>query len=473
MVEHPPVATEAVLAPVSGLQTDLYEIRMAASYLRRGMVAPAVFSLFARKLPPSRGFLVAAGLARCLDMLEEFRFSEPDLEYLKENIRLPDADLAVLRRLEFTGDVWAVPEGRVVFAGEPLLEVTAPLPQAQLVETLLLNQMTFASAVASKAARCRIAAGTADLVDFAARRTPGLEGALTVARSTAIAGFAGTSYVAGARRLGVPAVGTMAHSYVEAFADEWAAFAAFAQDFPEEPVFLVDTYDDATGISRAISVVRELGLPGERVGVRLDSGDLAALSGMARRMLDDAGLHRARIVVSGGLDEYAIARLRSAHVPIDVYGVGTKVGVSADAPSLDTAYKLVEYAGRPVMKLSQAKVDPPGAKQVQRATASAPDVLALRSEAIPGGREAVLEPVMLAGRRVRPADTVVDARRRFERDLLWLPGSARAIEHPQPVAVAPTDKLSRLTEWLSASLAGRPVRDDVGPFPPGPTALGG
>ncbi|QIZ39002.1 nicotinate phosphoribosyltransferase [Saccharopolyspora sp. ASAGF58] len=428
---------------MTGLRTDLYELRMAASYLRRDMTAPATFSLFARKLPRERGFLVAAGLADCLDFLARLHFSADDLTYLGDVVHLAESDLAALAELRFTGDVWAVPEGRVVFAGEPFLEVTAPLPQAQLVETALLNFVTFQSSVAAKAARCRIAAPQADLVDFAARRTHGLEAARAVARASAIAGFAGTSYVAAAREFGLVAAGTMAHSYVEAFPDERTAFRAFAADFPDATVFLVDTYDTLRGVRTAIEVAKDLPA-GNRIGIRLDSGDLGDLAVQARRLLDDAGLTRARIMASGGLDEHALAEL--AATPIDLFGVGTRMGVSADAPSLDSAYKLVEYGGTPVMKLSAGKLTAPGAKQVYRGEPGQPDLLALRTEKPPAGREPLLQPVMCGGVRAAQPEPVQTARRRFARDLRWLPESARLLTGPTPVDVLSTQVLVRSAE---------------------------
>ncbi|GAA0535134.1 nicotinate phosphoribosyltransferase [Saccharopolyspora thermophila] len=437
---------------MTGLCTDLYEIRMTASYLRRGMTGPATFSLFARKLPPNRGFLVAAGLADCLDFLAGLRFNSGELDYLGAQLHLPEDDLAALAKLRFTGEVWAVPEGRVVFAGEPLLEVTAPLPEAQLVETALLNFVTFQTAVATKAARCRLAAPHTALVDFAARRTHGLEASRAVARAAAIAGFAGTSYVAAAREFGLPAVGTMAHSYVEAFPDERAAFRAFAEDFPEAVVFLVDTYDTLQGVRTVIEVARDLP-DTAAVGIRLDSGDLAELAVRSRRLLDEAGLTGARIVASGGLDEQQLVRLSKA--PIDMFGVGTRMGVSADAPYLDTAYKLVEYDGHPVMKMSAGKLSAPGAKQVHRGDPGQPDLLALRTETRRERREPLLQPVMRGGARLGPPEPVSAARRRFERDLAWLPESARRLVDPAPVEVIPTPLLTQLTESLRHSLAAR------------------
>ena len=362
---------------MSGLCTDLYELNMAASYLRRGMTGPATFSLFARHLPPDRGFLVAAGLQECLEFLEGFHFDDDELAWLHAELGFDDQAVAAFAELRFTGEVWAVPEGRVVFAGEPLLEVTAPIAEAQLVETALLNSISFHTAVASKAARCRLAAGGAELVDFAFRRTQGMDAAMAVARASAMVGFSATSNVEAARRFGLRVAGTMAHSFVEAFGDERSAFAAFARDFPDRTTFLVDTYDTLEGVRAAIEVIRELGLAGG-LGVRLDSGDLGELAVRTRRLLDEAGLPDARIVASGGLDEYAIAELVGHGAPIDIYGVGTKMGVSADAPYLDTAYKLVRYGERPVAKLSPGKPSLPGAKQVFRGRATDGDLLGLR-----------------------------------------------------------------------------------------------
>lgn len=440
---------------MTGLCTDMYEVRMAASYLRRAMVGPATFSLFARRLPVDRGFLVAAGLAEVLDFLEGFRFDEDEIEYLRQAASLDARSLAALREMTFTGDVWAVPEGRLVFADEPLLEITAPIAQAQLVETAVLNVVTFGTTVASKAARSRLAAPDAELIDFAFRRTQGLGAAATVARCSAIAGFAATSNLAAARRYGLRASGTMAHSYVEAFTDERSAFRAFATDFPDNPVFLVDTYDTVAGVHAAAEIATELGLTGD-LGIRLDSGDLATLAARARQILDAAGLPQATIVASGGLDENALAVLVAQRAPIDAYGIGTKMGVSADGPSLDSAYKLVAYGDRPVMKLSTGKVTWPGAKQVYRpASAEEGDLLALREEPAPAGTRPLLEPVMLGGRRVEPSDPAGEIRRARDRcatELPWLPAAARRLTGPVPVPVHTTTPLRTLAEQLTAQL---------------------
>jgi nicotinate phosphoribosyltransferase len=435
------------------LLTDLYELNMAASYLRRGMEQPATFSLFVRALPPDRGYLVAAGLESCLGILEEFRFEPEDLDHLRDVLHFSEADLRHFADLRFRGDVWAVPEGRVVFAGEPLLEVTAPIAQAQLVETLLLNQLTFQTAIASKAARCRVAARGRALVDFALRRTHGTDAGMGVARATAIAGFAATSNVEAGRRFGLQASGTMAHSYVEAFATERDAFVAHAEDFPATPTFLVDTYDTLGGVRTAIEVAQELGLD-DAMGIRIDSGDLGALAREARRMLDAAGLGGARIVVSGGLDEFDVDALvgGASPAPIDAFGVGTRIGVSADAPSLDTVYKLVEYAGRPVRKLSQGKATAPGAKQILRHPSMRDDVVALRHERLEG-YEPLLVPVMQRGRRIAGDSTSIDAARaRFDADLALLPQDTLRLKQPESPPVRWSDQLTQLTERVGARL---------------------
>ena len=435
-----------------GLLTDLYELNMAASYLRRSMTGQATFSLFVRALPPGRGFLVAAGLADCLAFLGDFSFTPEDLSYLRQARGYREETLRAFASLRFTGEVRAVPEGRVVFAGEPLLEVTAPVAEAQLAETVLLNHVTFQTVVATKAARCVLAAGGAQLVDFSFRRTQGIDAGFAVARASAIAGFAATSNVAAARRYGLAAAGTMAHSFIEAFGDERAAFAAFAEDFPAMTTFLVDTYDTGRGVRNAIEVARRLRLPGP-VGVRLDSGDLAALARMARAMLDEAGLGEARIFASGSLDEYAIAGLVAAAAPIDAYGVGTKMGVSADAPYLDSAYKLVAYDGRPVMKLSAGKTSPPGAKQVYRGPDG--DVLALRDEPPPPGHQPLLVPVMRQGQRVSAPEPLTAAVQRCRADLAWLPLTARALRDPVPVPVRISEQLKTLQDQVTRDLRRR------------------
>ena len=431
----------------SALSTDLYELTMAVSYLRRRMRAAATFSLAVRRLPPQRGFLVCAGLSDCLDFLSAFRFTDDELGYVGDLLKLPDRDLQQLGALRFTGDVWAVPEGHVVSGGTPLLELTAPLPQAQLVETALLNFVTFQTTVASKAARCRLAAPHAQLIDFGMRRTQSLQAAMQVARASAIAGFDATSNVAAARQYGLVASGTMAHSYVEAFPSEREAFRAFAADFPSRAVFLVDTYDTLAGTGIAAEVARAGGL-GTNAGIRLDSGDLAELAFGARRILDAAGLPAVRIVASGGLDEHALDSLVRAGAPIDAYGVGTKLGTSADAPYLDTAYKLVEYDRNPVFKLSPGKQTMPGRKQVFRGPGLL-DRVGTRDQVPPAGTRPLLQEVMRGGERVL-SDSLAAARARCAADLAELPDIHRRLREPVPSFAECTPELLALAQRVGA-----------------------
>ncbi|WP_344215391.1 nicotinate phosphoribosyltransferase [Kribbella sancticallisti] len=433
------------------LNTDLYEVNMALAYLGEGMTAPATFSLFVRDLPADRGFLVAAGLERVIDYLERFHVTAAHLAVLSDALGRPALEL---RNLRFTGDVWAVPEGRVVYAGEPLLEVTAPLPQAQFVETFLLNQVTYATALTSKAARCVLAAAGKPVVDFGLRRTHGVEAGLQAARAGAIVGFAGTSNVAAAARYGLPAVGTMAHSFVESFADERTAFRAFVRRSTGPAILLVDTYDTERGVWIAADVLRTVARE-RQLGVRLDSGDIDVLSRRARRILNDAGVPTARIVANGSLDEYAVERLVAVGAPVDLFAVGTKVGTSADAPYLDSAYKLVEYDGHPVMKRSTGKATLPGPKQVFR-RAGAVDLIACRDEFGPPGAEPLLEPAMLQGRRISPAeppqDVVAAAHRHFRADLAGLSEPVRRIRRPETMTPELTQSLRQLTTDLDKRL---------------------
>jgi nicotinate phosphoribosyltransferase len=423
------------------LLTDLYELNMAASYLRRDMTGPATFSLYVRNLPPSRGFLVAAGLEACLDALETFSFDEDELSYLR-TIGFDEREIQAFRGLRFDGEVWAVPEGRVVHAGEPIMEVTASLPAAQLAETLLLNQVTLHTTVASKAARYRLAAPDKDLVDFAFRRTHGREAAMAVARDSAIVGFAATSNVEAARRYGLQVAGTMAHSFIEAFPSEVDAFRAFAEDHPDRTTFLVDTYDTVNGVRNAIDVVKEKRLTGQ-IGVRLDSGDVDALARDARKLLDEAGLTDARIFASGGLDELEVELLVADGAPVDAFGIGTQMGVSADAPFVDSVYKLADLDGRPVLKLSTGKATAPGRKQAWRGTDG--DTLSLRDEPGPEGASPLLGPVMRDGVRLGSAPSIEQMRERFEADLAALPPGARRLRDATPIDVRHSAALQALT----------------------------
>ena len=434
--------------------TDLYEVTMAMSYLRERMTGPATFSLFVRDMPPDRGFLVAAGLESSLDFLSGFRVDAEDVDAFASALHRPPRDLAPLLGLEFTGQVRAVPEGRIVLAGEPLLEVTAPLPQAQLVETYVLNQVNHQTTIASKAARCVLAAAGHPVVDFSLRRTHGPQAGFQAARLSAMVGFVGTSNVAAAIAEGLSAVGTMAHSYIEAFGTEEAAFRAFARTHPGPVTLLVDTYDTEEGVRVAARVLRDLDR-GPGSAVRLDSGDLGALALRARALLDAAGLPDVRIIASGGLDEYAVDELVRSGAPIDVYAVGTRVGVSADAPFLDSAYKMVEYDGRPVMKLSSAKVTAPGQKQVFRRPGYA-DVIGLRDEPPPDEGLPLLETVMQNGRRTAARPTLDESGERFAADLAGLPPAARRIRAPLAPRATTSGQLTALADQVR-----RRIEDEV------------
>ncbi|MGB5146526.1 MAG: nicotinate phosphoribosyltransferase, partial [Porticoccaceae bacterium] len=348
---HPPHA--------SALFTDLYELKMLQAYHRERMEDIAVFDLFVRKLPPERNFLLAAGIDDALRYLEELHFEEAELAYLNSLGYFTTEFLDWLSGFRFSGSVWAVPEGTPMFADEPILEVVAPIAEAQLVETYLLNQISFQTLVASKGVRSVLAARGKPVIDFGARRAQGTDAALKGARALHIAGFQSTSNMLAGLRYGLPVTGTMAHSYIEAHDDEAGAFREFAALYPDTTL-LVDTYDTEAGVRRVVELAQQLGADFQVRSIRLDSGDLRALAHRAREMLDAAGLTRVGIIASGGLDEYVIAALVNAGAPIDAYAVGTSVITSADAPKLDTAYKLVEYAGRGCMKLSIHKATLPG-----------------------------------------------------------------------------------------------------------------
>ncbi len=349
------------------LFVDLYELTMAQAYLQSGQTGHATFSLYFRNFPANRTYYVFCGLETAIRYLEDLKFSESDLDDL-DRLNLLDGELLdYLSTFEFTGTVRAMREGEIFFPNEPVLEVSGPIIECQIAETFLINQINLESMLATKAARVVEAAGGRQVVDFASRRTHGLDAALKLARASYIAGFDGTSNVRAASACGIPAVGTMAHSYISAFDSETAAFSNYAKAFPESSTFLVDTYDTLEGVRSAIDVAREMSARGSSLSaIRLDSGDMAALSRQARTMLDEAGLQDVRILASSGLDEYSISEFARRDAPIDGFGVGTRVGASADAPYTDFVYKLVEYEGKPIMKFSEGKVSLPGPKQVFR-----------------------------------------------------------------------------------------------------------
>ena len=434
------------------LLTDLYEFTMAAALVAEGRAdAPATFSLFIRNLPPSRGFLVAAGLHEAVRFLRELRFDDEAVARLGRTAPFDPAFLDWLREVRFTGRVRAVPEGRLVFAGEPLIEIDAPFAFAQLLETALLFLFTFPTAVATKAARCRAAAGDRALVDFGLRRAHGADAGLAAARAAAIAGFVATSNVAAADRYRFPASGTMAHSFLTAMAcndpsGELDAFRAFAEHYRGDPVLLVDTWDTAGGVDHAIALAKELGAAGRRVAaVRLDSGDLAALARLARERLDAAGLTDVAVFASGGLDEYSIVELLAAGAPINGFGVGTNFATSADAPTLESVYKLVAVDGQPMAKRSTGKATLPGAKQVWRRPGFGGDILGLWDEPPPPDSEPLLE-VLDVDREVNDPDAVAAARERFEADWAVLPKQYRDLTNPTRYEVEVSEALQALAD---------------------------
>jgi nicotinate phosphoribosyltransferase len=416
------------------LLTDLYQLTMAQSYFRERKMGLATFSLFIRSYPPNRGYFVAAGLRDVIEYLESFSFDRAALDHLSTLGLFTDDFLHFLSGLRFTGDVWAVPEGRVFFTGEPVLEVTAPIIEAQIVETFIINQINFQSLIATKAARCVHAAAGRAVVDFALRRTHGADAGIKVARASFIAGFAGTSNVRAGQLYGIPAVGTMAHSFISSFENELEAFRAYAASFPNDAILLIDTYDTLQGARNAVHLGRELAARGHRlVGVRIDSGDLASLAQAVRRILDEAGLKEVKIIGSGGLDEYDLAQFAEANIPYDSYGVGTKMGVSADAPWADTAYKLVEYEDRGVLKLSTGKESCPGKKQVLRFHTDqgrfSRDVVVLRGEQLPGA-EPLLTQALRGGKINGRLATLADSRTICRDELSRLPEIYKAIVDP-------------------------------------------
>jgi nicotinate phosphoribosyltransferase len=430
----------------AALLTDLYELTMADSYFRAGMTGEATFDLFVRKLPHRRNFLVACGLGEALNYLENLRFSEQSLAYLQSLRMFSDRFLEYLETLSFTGTVWAIPEGEVAFATEPLLRVTAPLVEAQIAESFLLNCITFQTMIASKAARMTIACAGKSFVEMSLRRAHGADAALKAARAAYVGGAAATSNVLAGSFYNLPVMGTMAHSYVMAFEDELHAFRTFAGHFPDRAVLLIDTFDTEEGARTAVRVAHELAGSGRRLqGVRLDSGDVALLSRSVRKILDHDGLSDVNIVVSGDLDEYQIRELVEQGTPIDSFGVGTQLGTSGDEPFLGGVYKLVEEGGRPKIKLSTGKLTIPGKKQVFRVREGERyhhDVMALEDEAIDG--DPLLEPVMSCGRSTLKPQPLERLQRRCLAALDSLPGPLSSLVHRAQYPVHYSEGLSAI-----------------------------
>ena len=430
------------------LFTDLYELTMAQAYWQAGATADARFSMFARRMPNDRGYMAFAGLEDMLDALDNLRFSADDIDYLR-SLALFDAEfLDYLRGLRFTGCARAMHEATPFFADEPVLEVSAPVIEAQIVETLLLNQFNLQTMLAGKTARVVTAADGKAAVDFAARRAQGLDAAVKFARSSYIAGFAGTSNVQAGKRHGIPLFGTMAHSFITSFESELDAFNAYAAAFPNSSTFLVDTYDTIAGVENAIRAAKRMRESGcELRAVRLDSGDLLDLSRKARAMLDAAGLPNVQVFVSGGLDEYEIERLATSGAAIDGFGVGTMVGVSADYPWLDCVYKMTEYNGRPVLKLSEGKQTLPGGKQVFRRIDDgmyAGDIIACADEPAPPDAAPLLREVMRDGERLTTAPTLTELRERFAQEFRRLPSAHKRLRSPAAYSVSVSDRLRAL-----------------------------
>ena len=397
----------------SPLLTDLYQLNMIQAYLDHAETETAVFEFFVRKLPRRRGFLMAAGLEQALQFLENLHFSAEEIEWLASTGRFDNSLLEQLSGFRFTGDVHAVPEGRIFFANEPILRITAPMPQAQLVETRLINLLHFQTLIASKAARMVLAAPGKLLVDFGLRRAHGAEAGLLAARASYIAGFAGTATMLAEQTFGIPTYGTMAHSFVEAFDSELEAFESFAQSRPKSLTLLIDTYDTEAAARKVVTLSPKLASKGISISaVRLDSGDLIPLSRSVRCILDDGGLPDVSIFASGGLDEDYVAKIVRAAAPIDGFGIGTSLTTSSDVPALDCAYKLQEYAGQARRKRSAGKATWPGRKQVWRRYGLdgrfGGDTLSVKSDRHPG--EPLIEPVMKDGRRLRSAPTLAEIR---------------------------------------------------------------
>ena len=449
----------ALSSEQTALFTDLYELTMAQSYLQQQMFAPATFSLFVRPSRVNRPYLVAAGLEDVLHYLEEFSVSSDAVDYLHSTGIFADEFLDYLGNLRFTGMVRAIPEGRLYFYDEPVLEITAPIIEAQVVETLVINQINLQSVIATKAARCFWAAHGRAVVDFSLRRAHGVDAGMKAARSSYMVGFQSTSNVLAGKTYGIPVTGTMAHSYVTSFEREIDSFRAFASSFPETTVLLLDTYDTVAAATKAAVVGHEMEAQGHSLrGVRLDSGDLLGLSRRVRQILDEAGLDYVLILASGGLDEFEVERLVQAGAPIDGFGVGTRMGVSADAPWLDMAYKLVRYAGRPVLKLSTGKISLADEKQVFRLRDSDSrlrgDVIGLANEPLPEpGAEALLETFMEKGSLVKPLPSLHEMRDRFQEDFAALDDRFKALKKARKYPVRLSRSLRSLQRTMEREAA--------------------
>ncbi len=435
--------------PIGPMFTDLYELTMAAGYWKHHRSAEATFSLFVRDCP-ERNFFLAAGLDEALDILSRLRFTDSDIDYLAQSGRFEEDFLRYLSGFRFTGRVRALAEGTIFFPDEPLAEVTAPVIEAQIVETMLINCLGFQTMIASKAARIVQAAGGRPVVDFSLRRTQGFDAGMKVARSTYLGGFSATSNVLAGKRFGIPISGTMAHSFVSAFQNETDAFSAYAEVFPDQSVFLIDTYDTVEGAKNAVRVARRMKAGGHMLqGVRLDSGDMVDLSRRVRKILSDAGLSEVQIIASSGFDEFKIASVLADGAQIDGFGVGTNAGVSADAPYLDIVYKLVRFAGQDVRKLSPGKQTLAGEKQVFRRLGEdgvfSEDIIGERTEAVEGA-SSLMETVMEGGRRQDRRPGLDEIREHAKGQAAALPAACKQIDKKHLYPVRISDRLQKVQE---------------------------
>lgn len=423
---------------VPPLLTDLYQLTMMKAYLDNGKTEEAAFELFVRELPENRNYLIFCGLEEVFQVIENLRFSESDIDYLYSLKLFPDRFLDFLKEFRFTGKVYSVRDGTPFFAQEPVLRVEAPIYQAQLLETALMNQVHISSLAATKAARIYTVARGRAIADFSLRRTHGSDAGLKVAKYSYVAGFNGTSNVLAGKLYGIPVIGTVAHSFIMSFESEGEAFRAYLRSYPDKAILLVDTYDTVEGVKRAIEAAKEMGV--ELKGVRLDSGNVVELSKLVREILNEAGFERAKIIVSGGLDEYRIDEILKAGAEVDAFGVGTKFGVSSDSPYIDFVYKLVEVGGKPVMKTSPGKKMYPGKKQVFRKKEG--DVVGVWGEELPG--RPLLELVMEGTERRTEVPPLKEIRDYCISQLENLPEEVRDIRRKAKYPVAFSRKLEEL-----------------------------
>ncbi len=441
----------------SALLTDLYQLTMLQTYYEHGMTQSAAFELFFRRLPQQPNFFLAAGLEQVVTFLEGLQFRADELEWLSRQSGFTAQFIDELARLRFTGDLDAIPEGSVFFANEPVVRIVAPLPQAQLVETRLMNLVHFQTMIASKAARAALQAPGKMLVDFGLRRAQGAEAGLFAARATYLAGMTGTATVLAGTLYGIPTFGTMAHSFIQAHDSELQAFERFARSHPDKTTFLIDTYDTEAAAHKLVQLAPVLARDGIKIrAVRIDSGDLAEHARRVRGIFDNAGMREVKILVSGGIDEFAIHELLSVqHAPIDGFGIGSGMDTSYDVPTLDCAYKLQEYAGRARRKRSEGKATWPGRKQVYRTYADngrmCADLLTLESETQTGN--ALLQPVMRGGKRVARLQSLEQARARARDELARLPEALRGLTPAQPYPVHISDSLHKLAEEVDHAQA--------------------